>query len=187
MLADHVAKTDRAESTTARGGGAWTDAARQAWALRLLNKDEADDARSAGFDPAHLAALEARKSNYTGPQAARYLLRLQQSEAAGVLQCVDFAAAQQGAAQAKLDRLQQAVLKVLAEHDDCTLRELDGSSIVEARRDYIGQVREEIGLAAGQKVTIRALADALKRMLANGELVRETDPETQRILIKVRS
>lgn len=184
VIADHVAKTDRENSTSARGGGAWTDAARQAWALRPLTETEKRDA-GPGFDSALLVALELRKSNYTAPQKTIYLARRTRTEGAGVLEAIDFEAARQDAAEQASNRVQRAILEVL-EGNECTKGELTGKYGTRENLARGTNVRALVGEIADTKVTARSIGIEIETLLAAGLLRQDDAPNMSRKVLKVQ-
>ena len=181
VLVDHVAKADREGATSGRGAGAWGDAARQVWALRPLNDREAREVPDC--DRAQFAALECRKTNYTGPRPTLYMRRHTAPEAAGVLEAVDFEGMRADAAGREADRVEAAILEVLA-RADVSRAELTGhSGGQEARKRGTGARELIADRCPGVKITTRKLEEVLPRMIADG-LITETVSDSGRVCLR---
>ncbi len=185
VVADHVAKADRETSTSARGGGAWSDAARQVWAMRPINAQEQRDA-GPSYNPALLVALELRKSNYTAPIRPEYLMRCCDPLGAGVLQSIDFAAARQHTAEQNRNRLRRAVLEVIPDHS-VTLGELSGKHGTQQNRTKAGLFREAVAANSGVTVTCKGIASEVRCMIGEGIICTVTDPESRREVLRKTS
>ena len=180
LLATHVAKMDREFSTSPRGAGAWSDAARQAWGMRPLTATEAADLPS-GVEPRDVVVLHCLKSNYTRMPEPVFLRCRTDPAAGGVLQYLDISASKASRQEAEREELDRTLLEVLA-NQPVSLSELAGVTKGESYKR--GQLaRNSVAEILGRKATIRDYKEAAERLLTAGRLFQTTSENGTKSLI----
>lgn len=169
LLTGHTAKADRDFATSARGAGAWTDAARQAWGLRMASEKEGKDLPPE-IDRHDAVILHSIKSNFTAHLAPVVFRRLNGPDVGGVLVPFDLNTYQAVRIASDVKTLEDALFAVLAEHD-CTRAELCGNTC----RNYANgkRVRDLVIDMVNRKVSQEQFKSLAARLLSEGRLTQQ--------------
>lgn len=179
VLADHTSKAERGTAQSARGAGAWTDSARQAWSMRPLIESEARAVPE--MDRPLVCVLSCLKTNYTAPIAPLYLRRRTDPDAAGALELYDLKTLKEDAECRSMNELRAAVLSALQE-TPATLTEITGHAKSDDAKARGERVKNAIEGILRRQFTEKQLRAAVESLLADNELVEETGDKGRRVL-----